>query len=249
MPPPIHLAPPLSASLTERTLINSYITPEGGEVETAPTPQPRGLSGDTFIMQRWCAVLSGVWETRPQAQSKAGRWEARAAWLPSRPAVLFWLGFIAPFCWLIGGWLVPEGRWDMHHVPQRRAGAGPVLPLWRAADGRVQDSAGNEVTMEGGFGRRWRMLWGSPKGPWLERGRGKRTRLQMPEEPLFKRWEDYAARHHPDGPRQKLSRVLLYQLGPEAWVLRCRVAAVISGAALLVAFVVALVVAVHLVRS
>ncbi|OAX38054.1 hypothetical protein K503DRAFT_770863 [Rhizopogon vinicolor AM-OR11-026] len=44
---------------------------------------------------------------------------------------LFWLGFIAPWCWLIGGWLVKAKKSDR---------SGGMLPLWTGKSTRHDDS-------------------------------------------------------------------------------------------------------------
>ncbi|KAH9988089.1 hypothetical protein BJV74DRAFT_796348 [Russula compacta] len=75
-----------------------------------PTSGGSGSTSDTFIWRRWTRGLSfGSSLSRPSF-SAARR--ALASRLPPLPILLFWGGFLAPWCWLIGGWLIAEGRWE-----------------------------------------------------------------------------------------------------------------------------------------
>lgn len=47
---------------------------------------------------------------------------------------LFWLGFIAPWCWLIGGWLVKAKSNNSH------SRSGSMIPLWTGKNVRTVDS-------------------------------------------------------------------------------------------------------------
>ncbi|KAH9169321.1 hypothetical protein EDB89DRAFT_1908627 [Lactarius sanguifluus] len=91
-----------------------------------PRPRTRGpTSGgsgsgtsDTFVLRR---LTFGSALSRPSFTA-ARRALAR---LPPLPVLLFWAGFVAPWCWLIGGWLIAEGRWE------ENGKARAALPLWR----------------------------------------------------------------------------------------------------------------------
>jgi len=194
-------------------------------------------SGDTFIFRRWCNVLSMGSVCAPLS----ARLGEHVSSMPSRPAILFWMGFAAPWCWLVGGWLVSEGRWDARHSGRGRAQGGPALPLWKV-DGRVVDSAGNEVVVDERQPRWW---------DWRGR-KGNKSQDNWPvrenNEPWHVRWVAYASQGVPKGERKSLARIVLSQPGPEAWVLRCRVAAFVSGVLIVIAFVVCLVIAVHVAR-
>lgn len=47
---------------------------------------------------------------------------------------LFWLGFIAPWCWLIGGWLVKAKKNDSY------GRGGSMMPLWTGKSAQTVDS-------------------------------------------------------------------------------------------------------------
>lgn len=47
---------------------------------------------------------------------------------------LFWLGFIAPWCWLIGGWLVKAKNNNSY------GRSGSMMPLWTGKSARTVDS-------------------------------------------------------------------------------------------------------------
>jgi len=54
----------------------------------------------------------------------------------TRAHILFWLGFVAPWCWLIGGWL-PEFRPKNNGENRENVGgAGDVLPTWAEKGGK-----------------------------------------------------------------------------------------------------------------
>lgn len=109
----------------------------------APDSNPRSSS---FIYRRWRQGVS-FGSTRPHfslsfsfSRSSSGQGQGRRegprlVQLPPLPAILFWAGFMAPWCWLIGGWLVAEGE-------------GPKLPLWElrrpVEEGGKKKSKGKE---------------------------------------------------------------------------------------------------------
>lgn len=83
--------------------------------------------------------------------SSAERGSARQAgqrWISSKDRtdtvkLLFWAGFIAPWCWLIGGWVI-EPRHPHHphshpHPLDSRSRGGSLLPLW-SSKGRSMQS-------------------------------------------------------------------------------------------------------------
>lgn len=86
-----------------------------------------GSPSEAFIWRRWTRGLSlGSSFSRPSF-SAARR--AVVSRLPPLPVILFWAGFIAPWCWLIGGWLIEEGRWE------DGGKARAALPLWKPRGG------------------------------------------------------------------------------------------------------------------
>jgi hypothetical protein len=60
--------------------------------------------GESFVMRRWergIMTFRNVPDEFTQAKHEGGTNYTRQACL------LFWLGFVAPWCWLIGGWMLP----------------------------------------------------------------------------------------------------------------------------------------------
>ena len=262
-------------------------------------PRPRkhepvsgGGSGDspsdTFIWRRWTQGLSfGSALSRPSFTSAARRaHSALLMRLPPLPVLLFWAGFVAPWCWLIGGWLVAEGRWESSGK------ARAALPLWKprgdngkrkgkgkgkgngkgkdkaAAVGGLHDSGtggrmeietdvekGGEaedttkevVAVEGGGGG------GGGLGGDQTAGAGPHRRdcdraPPPPPPPAAARWNSFVwlcavPGSSPNGAAQKEKVVTFVKpYDAEVWVYRCRLAAVVSAAILLTAFIVTLVV-------
>lgn len=63
--------------------------------------------GESFVMRRWeKTMFSSTSKTEPEefAQSKTSGSANHAR----QARVLFWLGFVAPWCWLIGGWMMSK---------------------------------------------------------------------------------------------------------------------------------------------
>ncbi|KAI0058345.1 hypothetical protein BV25DRAFT_1830180 [Artomyces pyxidatus] len=187
--------------------------PDSEGTMVAPTPRPRRTStSESFIWRRWMKGLS-FGSTRPRFSLlvPTALLKARAP----LPALLFWAGFLAPWCWLIGGWLVAEGRLD-------EKGDGPILPVWKI---HSTDALGKERTppdekpreAAAEAGSELRAWW---KG-WTSTFRRARAAVGEPKPPVQPPLRQRA----------------------EAWVVRCRVAAVASGALILIAFVVAVIVA------
>jgi len=76
------------------------------------------------IWRRWTRELSSG-DSRISRPSFSAAHCAIKSRLPPLPILLFWAGFLAPWCWLIGGWLVAEGRWEDNGK------ARAALPLWK----------------------------------------------------------------------------------------------------------------------
>ncbi|KAI0316236.1 hypothetical protein OF83DRAFT_1084412 [Amylostereum chailletii] len=198
---------------SERT--GSFVTAHTSDEASTPAPREQELdtdpeatlatttgSRDSFIWRRWRRGLS-FGSHRPSILSSLHLPNIT----PPRAAILFWVGFIAPWCWLIGGWLVEEGRPSGVREPEKED--GPVLPVWRvpAAEGAQQEVESAAPRQS----NRWTQ--------WLAVGGG------------ASEGEDFK---------------LLGRREAQAWVVRCRIAAVVSGALLVAGFIVALVLADHL---
>ena len=246
-PQEVHLrTPPSSASLTGRTLTNEPVfdvppiglqppTPGANSstlyipVAVPPPQMEHQTSGDTFIFRRWGNSLSMSSAHRPTTVRR--QWPA---WLPEPPKLLFWTGFIMPPCWMIGGWLLDTGRFDVKPAPPKLP-PGTRLPLWRV-DGQLLDSLGNEVKL-----KTRRPLFGLAG----KKGKGQDEASQWETEAWHERWASYVAKS--SGEKSLAHSLIdLKTPGPQVWVLRCRIAAIVSGVLVLVAFIVALVIALHL---
>jgi len=134
---------------------------------------------------------------------------------PSRPpsiltaspaCILFWLGFIAPWCWLIGGWTIWANRREGNPL------GDSLLPLWRKWKKNTEDvvRSDQDSTMSGStFASR------RPSQPKLKK---QKSSLRSSMSTRFGGYDD------------------------DPWVKRCRYAALISGAVLTIAFIIAVVV-------
>lgn len=196
---------------------------------SAPSLQDLGTSFSTsssFVDRRFAPSSLYL----PSASERESARKASSKWtLPERTdtiQVLFWLGFIAPWCWLIGGWLVPA------KPPSRAYGSGSVyghgyhhglsgggsnlLPLWT----NTSKSMHSFDTMK--------MYHGYPfVAP-------SALSLTPPPPPYQSQRAAVVLTPKPIG---------LGRGTKNPWVRRCRIAAVTSGVLIVIAFIVALVVA------
>ncbi|KZT64331.1 hypothetical protein DAEQUDRAFT_753011 [Daedalea quercina L-15889] len=184
--------------------------------------RPRSVSSsgsDTYIYNRWLkgfSIGSGNYELHiPRALSQK---RVRSC-LPEKMEVtsacfLFWLGFIGPWCWLIGGWmLTTEGEL----APEFKHAAA-ILPLW-TRHGKKSDAT-------------------------AERDKAKNL-LAFKLYPLVAPSVESLTpsvqhRRSPASTRRLKSGALQ---GVDVWVIRCRIAAIMSGVLILAALIVALIVA------
>ncbi|KAH9947795.1 hypothetical protein B0H21DRAFT_852136 [Amylocystis lapponica] len=130
--------------------------------------------------------------------------------------VLFWLGFVGPWCWLIGGWLLSRGG------EIKPEGEDMALPVWIRRKSRGYGGGGKEechpaALKEKKHGLRMWFPLIAPSGETLSPVRS-RTSVDSLQ-------------------KQKRGQ------GVDPWVFRCRVAAIASGIIILAAFVVAVVIA------
>jgi hypothetical protein len=197
-----------------------------------------GTSGsgtsDTFILRR---LTFGSALSRPSF-SAARRARAALARLPPLPVILFWAGFVAPWCWLIGGWLIAEGRWE------ENGKARAALPLWRPARRSQAKGKGKMVVRDVEKGaaameeeahadvgadaprRGWSWVSWNPFGPRASTLIAAQTGTSA------------------DGAAAQKEKVVTFVKphSAEVWVYRCRLAAVISAVMLLTALIVTLVI-------
>jgi len=90
-------------SIASTTVKNESMIGDDGVVEETATV----VEEDHFIMERWMKTLfysaSGGKELFSTAKGGEGKQSP-----PSSACVLFWVGFLAPWCWLVGGWMPPK---------------------------------------------------------------------------------------------------------------------------------------------
>ena len=191
---------------------------------SAPSMQDLGTSISTsssFIDRRFAPsslYLPPVLE-RESAHRAGAQWTLHLERVDT-VQVLFWLGFIAPWCWLIGGWLVttkPPSRGyanGYHH--HGLGGGGSTLPLWTNTSKSMQSF--DTMRMHHGYPFvAPSVLSLTPPPPPYQSQRTTGAVMVTPK---------------PVGRTKNL------------WVRRCRVAAVTSGVMIVIAFLVAVVVAV-----
>lgn len=270
-----------SAGDIDIAVVGSSLCSSGDVPPARPRPRPRkrtptsngsgtGSPSEAFIWRRWTRGLS-LGSSRSRPSFSAAR-RAVASRLPPLPTILFWAGFIAPWCWLIGGWLIEEARWE----DGGRARA--ALPLWKSRSGSSSSSkakrrraAGKAVVGTGGDG-------GASQAPPdtlgedLEKGNAAvaSTTVTAHEGQASAggegggeaaaegegggeagagptpRWWYWAPAPKPKRPAPlphgEKVTTLMKPYSAEVWVYRCRLAAVVSFLMLLAALIVALVV-------
>ncbi|OJT14049.1 hypothetical protein TRAPUB_9406 [Trametes pubescens] len=191
-------------------------------------------SSESFLQRRWLKGLSFGSDRFVLPPGSVPKHKAQA----SHACMLFWLGFVAPWCWLIGGWLLT--RAGAVSTDGLAAETGPVLPLWH----------------------RRRKNSGPP--PPLDTAKGKESEKQDTNVPVPERVKSAAERRikakswYPlvapslesltpstgsGSSTRKLKRCLpsSSRRGVDPWIHRCRMAAAASGVLIFAAFVVAIV--------
>ncbi|KAI1787258.1 hypothetical protein LXA43DRAFT_716232 [Ganoderma leucocontextum] len=200
------------------------------------SPFSLSSDGSSFLEkldQRWLKGMSfgsGRFAHPPPAQAKR---EVTHAF------VLFWAGFVAPWCWLIGGWLL--SREGEAFEPE-----GPLLPLWH----RRRADRGKHVAVDRGDGDsdHQHHAGGVSCGGGAHEFRGaadhKRTKATSWYPPIAPSVESLAPSTHSRGSAHKLRRHLHGHHGSrgvDPWIARCRVAAAVSGVLIFAGFIVAMV--------
>lgn len=187
-----------------------------------------------------------------------------------KPAeILFWTGFIAPWCWLIGGWVLSRsGEMRSEGLPRGvRNSSGPSTPRNASTIFRIQKQPSigqtpgfsvHEVDLEKGrtqrlplaFEKDGRSAWSS--ADLLSTLRGSTGNGN--QNPSTAALEHERAREQAKTPNSSLRALKLRSevaASPEMfymerkldrWVIRCRIAAMISGTILLILVIVALIV-------
>ena len=127
-------------SMGSTTIRNESITAEEGIIEETAT----AAEDDRFIMERWTKSLFYSTSSGRELFSTAKRGE-RKQYPVSSTCVLFWVGFIAPWCWLVGGW-VPLGGVSVRENEAKRL---------KDETGMGADTEGVSRGEDGGGLRKW----------------------------------------------------------------------------------------------
>lgn len=132
-PPPAHLSPTTSCPPPSP---QQGVQHQSSHRPTAPSLHSLTSASSSFIVKRFAdsELYLGSAVERDNARKAGQRWAPRAA-RGDIIQVLFWIGFIAPWCWLIGGWIV-EPRPPVAYAS--RAHGGGLLPLWTGRGTNVQ---------------------------------------------------------------------------------------------------------------
>lgn len=198
------------------------------------------------LMSKSSKPASATKPNKPaSARSKAAREffsNARSPWaIQGKPSeVLFWTGFIAPWCWLIGGWML--SRSGQTKAPGLRSGAreGPILPIHREPERQQEkptaDSQPQQQPQEQ-----------EPNTKARRKGKGVLTFLEHAKNSSAElltslrghgAQQENASRLRP----LHLRGDVMTDTRLDRWVIRCRVAAVVSGMFILALLIVALIV-------
>ncbi|KAI0827406.1 hypothetical protein BC628DRAFT_1338380 [Trametes gibbosa] len=193
-----------------------------------------GSSSESFVYRRWLkGMLFGP--DRFVAPLSAEQTQRSRA---SHACILFWAGFLAPWCWLIGGWLLTNtGEVGSDGLS---AETGPVLPLWNARRKRPDGRSGAKAK---GHDREDAI----PALPIPERvkainGAAERRIKAKSWYPLFApSLESLTPSTGSGTSTRKLKRCLPSARGVDPWIQRCRIAAAASGVLIFAAFVIAII--------
>jgi len=90
-------------SMGSTTVKNESLAADDGVVEETATI----VEDERFIMERWMKPLFYSASTGKEPFSAAKEGEQKQ-YRVSSTCVLFWVGFVAPWCWLVGGWMPPR---------------------------------------------------------------------------------------------------------------------------------------------
>lgn len=171
-----------------------------------PYSESRSSSSSSYVGRRWTTSLSfGSDLLNFQTKSR----ESQKSQSQTTPAcLLFWLGFVAPWCWMIGGWMLTRGGKTRAQEGSSGGRFRPLLlPLWNSRKTSEKGIEGGKVQ----------------EGYTLGKGY-----------PFVAPSVDTLARSNDDHKTQ--SQTAPNELDP--WVRRCRKASVVSGFALFVIFIV-----------
>jgi len=118
-------------SIASTTVKNESVTADDEAIKETATI----LEDDRFITERWTRTLfyssSGGRELFSTA--KGGE---RKQYPVSSTCVLFWVGFIAPWCWLVGGWMPQRGSSLLGNGTKKKVSANVDREMVSGGEGR-----------------------------------------------------------------------------------------------------------------
>lgn len=132
-------SPPYSGSETGQVHTHPYYSPaDVGSLRSATAdgiPHYKSQSSfSSYVGQRWMTNLSFGsgplnFQTKPREFQKCQKSPSQMT--PAR--LLFWLGFVAPWCWMIGGWvLTRSGKTRAEKDSSSNRIRPSLLPLWNS---------------------------------------------------------------------------------------------------------------------
>ncbi|GBE83427.1 predicted protein [Sparassis crispa] len=207
---------PLTAEPRGRpTSVHTHPSASASQRSTSPT--------ESIIHKRWLKGVSFGSDRFVVPSARLQKWQVTTA------CVLFWLGFVGPWCWLIGGWILSEGE-------ETRSGGKreSLLPLWARRGKRGSGEKGKMPAEKG------KLLGENDKMPASNKKTGRKSWYPLVAPSL----ETLTPSVHSDidisfTPTRRMKRDSRVVTDP--WIFRCRVAAIASGICILAAFIVALV--------
>jgi len=128
---------------------NPYSQAEQGSIQSNTThsiPDSRSASS-SYVGKRWTRSLSFGSDILLFSKSRESHQKQRHM----TPAhMLFWLGFVAPWCWMIGGWMLTRSG----KTKGEGGGSSIRLPLWKKGSdkGKGGEDAGLVNKQGYGFG-------------------------------------------------------------------------------------------------
>ena len=106
-------------SIASTTVRNESVMADDRVVEETATV----VEDEGFITERWMKTLFYSVSGDRELFSTANAGD-RKHYPVSSTCVLFWVGFIAPWCWLVGGWMPPRDASDPRNHVRRKKKVG-----------------------------------------------------------------------------------------------------------------------------
>ncbi|KAL5478302.1 hypothetical protein ACEPAI_2486 [Sanghuangporus weigelae] len=225
-----------------------------GGINNSPTVDASSMLSVPPKLAKVLSEMKLLSEQMKEEVKKGAPWSEREGKQPAK--VLFWTGFLAPWCWLIGGWMLARsGETMAEGLP--RGGKEPELPLHTASGLQLQlrRQRSREMhdlpTAEKQSSEQHSSIWQAAKSSSVElldslRGHPRRAdqegnaNANANKSVMSSKSTVRAVVLHGDVPIP-----ILITTRVDPWVTRCRVAAVVSGMFILALCIVALVVLVR----